>query len=173
MIEIFKNWIVSMLCIGIFTTIIQLIIPKTNLKKYIYTLIGIVTITVIISPVIDMFKSNSMEDSVSEVLAKFSNTSDKNINIDKIKDKSDNVVREQFIFMIKDDIKSKLELKGIIVNNVDIKLNDNYDIQRITINIKSTGKNSSGIDSVNSIVTYIHDEYEIEYSKITVTEEGN
>ena len=53
------------------------------------------------------------------------------------------------------------------------KLNDNYDIQRITINIKSTGKNSSGIDSVNSIVTYIHDEYEIEYSKITVTEEGN
>ena len=36
MIEIFKNWIVSMLCIGIFTTIIQLIIPKTNLKKYIY-----------------------------------------------------------------------------------------------------------------------------------------
>ena len=85
MIEIFKNWIVSMLCIGIFTTIIQLIIPKTNLKKYIYTLIGIVTITVIISPVIDMFKSNSMEDSVSEVLAKFSNTNDKNINIDKIK----------------------------------------------------------------------------------------
>ena len=44
MVDILKNWITTMLCIGIFLTFIQMIVPNTNLKKYIYSLIGVVTI---------------------------------------------------------------------------------------------------------------------------------
>lgn len=170
MIEIFKNWIISMLCLGIFTVIIQLIIPKTNLKKYIYTLIGIITVLTIISPVVNMLKKDSVEDSVSQVLAKFSNVEDKDLKIDDIKNNSDNVVREQFIKKIKEDIKSKLELKGIVTNSIDIKLDDKCNIERLTIKVKKIGDNIT-MNSVNNIVTYVHNEYQIEYSKITVSEE--
>lgn len=33
MVEIFRNWIVSMLCLGILIVIVQLVVPKTNLRK--------------------------------------------------------------------------------------------------------------------------------------------
>lgn len=171
MIEIFKNWIISMLCLGIFTVIIQLIIPKTNLRKYIYTLIGVITVLTIISPVVNMLKKDSIESSVSQVLASLSSTEDKELKLDDVKNNSDKVVKEQFIKKIKEDIKSKLELKGIIVNSVDIKVANNYDVEKITIKVKKIG-NDNTMKSVNSIVTYIHNEYQIEYSKITVSEEG-
>ena len=50
MVDILKNWITTMLCIGIFLTFIQMIVPNTNLKKYIYSLIGVVTIITLILP---------------------------------------------------------------------------------------------------------------------------
>lgn len=49
MIENFRDWINALLCLGIFTTLIQLIMPKNNIRKYIYSLIGIVTIVVTMS----------------------------------------------------------------------------------------------------------------------------
>ena len=57
-VEIFKSWISSMLCIGIFIAFVQLMMPKTNLKKYIYSLIGIVTILTVVSPIINMFEND-------------------------------------------------------------------------------------------------------------------
>ena len=33
MVEIFRNWIVSMLCLGILIVIVQLVVPQTNLRK--------------------------------------------------------------------------------------------------------------------------------------------
>ena len=62
MLDVFKEWISAILAIGILFTVIRIILPNTNLKKYIYSLIGIVTILVIINPVISLIKNNNIDN---------------------------------------------------------------------------------------------------------------
>ncbi len=173
MIDIFKNWISMMLCLGIFITFVQLIIPKTNLKKYIYSLIGIVTIITIISPIIDVMKNKEIEESVSQVIANISDES--NINesdLDKYKNANEDAVRIGFVEGMKSDVTAKLEEKGITVQDIEIFVTDQYNIEKMEVKIGKIDEEKSSINSVNEVVKYINNVYELDYSKISVIEEG-
>ncbi|MEG2645441.1 MAG: stage III sporulation protein AF [Clostridia bacterium] len=174
MVEVFKIWISSMLCIGIFITFVQLIIPKTNLKKYIYSLIGIVTILTIVSPVIKLLKENSIEDGIKEVIANIS-IEENHINQNestKYKEATKETIEQNMILSMKEDIKTKLEEQKVNVNNIDIALDENYNVENIDINIENINKKNTNIINVNSVINYINKEYGIKYSKISVTEEA-
>ena len=99
MIESFKLWINSMLCIGIFVLFIKLIIPNNNLKKYIYSLIGIITIVTVISPVMDLLNDDSIETSLNQVINNISenDTSIESANINKYQDLNNQAVKKGFI----------------------------------------------------------------------------
>ena len=170
MIEIFRNWIVALLCLSILIVIIQLVIPKTNLRKYIYTLIGIITVITIISPVVDLLKKQDIKESIADVLSSF-NTNDAAISVNSsdLEEKKTGLVKVQFIDSIKQDIKDKLESKNITVKSINVSVDDNYDITKLEIKIL---KSKTGIVSVNEIVKYVNNEYGIDYSKISIVEEG-
>ena len=170
MIEIFRNWIVALLCLNILIVIIQLVIPKTNLRKYIYTLIGIITVITIISPVVDLLKKQDIKESIADVLSSF-NTNDAAISVNSsdLEEKKTGLVKVQFIDSIKQDIKDKLESKNITVKSINVSVDDNYDITKLEIKIT---KSKTGIVSVNEIVKYVNNEYGIDYSKISIVEEG-
>lgn len=173
MIEIFKGWVTAMLCIGVFTTFIQLIIPKTNLKKYIYSLIGIVTIITVISPVVNLLKNESVEESVSQVIANISNENiESEINSEEYTKKAEETIRQTFALNMKSDIKSKLEEKGIIVKTIDMFLTEQYNVEKIEICIGKINMEASSLDNVTSVVKYINEQYDLEFSKIEVIEEG-
>ena len=170
MIEIFRNWIVALLCLSILIVIIQLVIPKTNLRKYIYTLIGIITVITIISTVVDSLKKQDIKESIADVLSSF-NTNDAavSVNSSDLEEKKTGLVKVQFIDSIKQDIKDKLESKNITVKSINVSVDDNYDITKLEIKIL---KSKNGIVSVNEIVKYLNNEYGIDYSKISIVEEG-
>lgn len=170
MIEIFRNWIVALLCLSILIVIIQLVIPKTTLRKYIYTLIGIITVITIISPVVDLLKKQDIKESITDVLSSF-NTNDAAISVNSsdLEEKKTGLVKVQFIDSIKQDIKDKLESKNITVKSINVSVDDNYDITKLEIKIL---KSKIGIVSVNEIVKYVNNEYGIDYSKISIVEEG-
>ena len=170
MIEIFRNWIVALLCLSILIVIIQLVIPKTTLRKYIYTLIGIITVITIISPVVDLLKKQDIKESITDVLSSF-NTNDAAISVNSsdLEEKKTGLVKVQFIDSIKQDIKDKLESKNITVKSINVSVDDNYDITKLEIKIL---KSKTGIVSVNEIVKYVNNEYGIDYSKISIVEEG-
>ena len=173
MIDIFKNWVSAMLCLGIFVTFIQLIIPKTNLKKYIYSLIGIVTVINLIAPAVNLLKNETVEQGVSEVIANISETNNENvIDENEYSKKNDEVVRKTFAENFKKDITNKLEQKGITVNTIDIFLTEQYNVEKIKINIQKIDIAKSSLSDVNNVVKYINEEYDIEYTKIEVVEEG-
>ena len=170
MIEIFRNWIVALLCLSILIVIIQLVIPKTNLRKYIYTLIGIITVITIISPVVDLLKKQDIKESIADVISSF-NTNDVTVSVNSsdLEEKKTGLVKVQFIDSIKQDIKDKLESKNITVKSINVSVDDNYDITKLEIKIL---KSKNGIVSVNEIVKYLNNEYGIDYSKISIVEEG-
>lgn len=173
MIDLFRNWISVLLCLGIFVTIIRLVIPKNNLRKYIYSLIGIITIIALVSPLIDIFKNNDMQDSIKSVLSNLDEQENVNVDTEKYSNVKEEAVKKSFIQSIKNDVKSKLEEKSIGVKSVDVFISDNYDIEKIEINIEKIDTSKASISSVTQIVKYINEEYDIGYSKIEVIEEGD
>ena len=173
MIDLFRNWISVLLCLGIFVTIIRLVIPKNNLRKYIYSLIGIITIIALVSPLIDIFKNNDMQDSIKSVLSNLDEQENVNVDTEKYINVKEEAVKKSFIQSIKNDVKSKLEGKSIVVKSVDVFISDNYDIEKIEINIEKIDTSKASISSVTQIVKYINEEYDIGYSKIEVIEEGD
>ena len=168
MIDLFRNWISVLLCLGIFVTIIRLVIPKNNLRKYIYSLIGIITIIALVSPLIDIFKNNDMQDSIKSVLSNLDEQENVNVDTEKYSNVKEEAVKKSFIQSIKNDVKSKLEGKSIVVKSVDVFISDNYDIEKIEINIEKIDTSKASISSVTQIVKYINEEYDIGYSKIEV-----
>ena len=168
MIEIFRNWIIAMLCLGILIVIIQLVIPKTNLRIYIYTLIGIITVITIISPIVDILKNEDVKESISNVFDSISNDNIVSVNSEGLENKKNELVEIQFIKSLKDDVTQKLNEKDIKLNDINISVDDSYNITKIEIKISKTNK--SNLDNINDIVKYINSEYGIEYSKISVIE---
>ena len=174
MIEIFKGWVSSMLCIGIIITFIQLIIPKTNLKKYIYSLIGIITIVTLVSPIISLIKDKKVEESVSQVIANIeSNTQSIDVVDEKYQDKTESVVREGFAQNMKKDIINKLSQKGVNVKTIDIFMTEQYNIEKLKICIEKIEAKNSSIENVTSVIKYINEEYDLDFSKIEVIEDGD
>ena len=173
MIDLFKNFVNSLLCIGIFITFIKLIMPSGKVKKYIYSLIGIITIIALVSPLIDIFKNNDMQDSIKSVLSNLDEQENVNVDTEKYSNVKEEAVKKSFIQSIKNDVKSKLEGKSIVVKSVDVFISDNYDIEKIEINIEKIDTSKASISSVTQIVKYINEEYDIGYSKIEVIEEGD
>lgn len=167
MVEIFKNWISSILAIGILFTVIRIILPNTNLKKYIYSLMGIVTIIVIVSPVISLIKGNNV-GSIKNILLNATNsieTSDVNYtDISNYEDINKNNVKENFKNNVEEDIKTKL-IK-CIDNNIDvnIQITDTYNIENINIVLYG--------DTSFDITSFISKEYDIDKNKITIQKGG-
>ena len=172
MIEIFRNWINMLLCLGIFTTILQLVMPKNKLRKYIYSLIGIVTIITIASPFINFFENKEMDVALKQVISNIDENEFENIDEQKYKDLNQDVVKESFISSLKLDIESKLSSIGVGVIKSDIFLDSDYNIEKIEINIKKIDNKNIEISSVTDVVKYINEEYDVDFSRIIVVEEG-
>lgn len=173
MIEIFRNWIVAMLCLGILIVIVQLVIPKTNLRKYVYSLIGIVTVITIVSPIVDVLKTGNVSSSISSVLDSMSSNEDTiTVNSDGLQDEQNELLKVQFIENLKSDVMFKLAHKDVVVNSINISVDDDYNITKIEVKIAKINVEKTSLNSVNEVIKYINSEYDIDYSKISVIEEG-
>lgn len=162
MLDVFKNWISSILAIGILFTIIRIILPNSHFKKYIYSLIGIVTIIVIISPVISAVKSTNF-DNIKDIVLNATNIDSFDVNytnLSNYEDVNENNVKKNFITSVENDIKEKLSSN--IDNNVDvnIEITDTYNIEKI--NITLYGETSF------DILSFISGEYDIGKDKINL-----
>jgi len=114
-----------------------------------------------------------MQDSIKSVLSNLDEQENVNVDTEKYSNVKEEAVKKSFIQSIKNDVKSKLEGKSIVVKSVDVFISDNYDIEKIEINIEKIDTSKASISSVTQIVKYINEEYDIGYSKIEVIEEGD
>ena len=162
MLDVFKNWISSILAIGILFTIIRIILPNSHFKKYIYSLIGIVTIIVIISPVISAVKSTNF-DNIKDIVLNATNIDSSDVNytnLSNYEDVNENNVKKNFITSVENDIKEKLSSNIDYNVDVNIEITDTYNIEKI--NITFYGETSF------DILSFISEEYDIGKDKINL-----
>lgn len=172
MIEGIKEWINSLLCLGIFTAIVELAMPKGNVKKYIYVIIGIVTVITIISPIISKEEYEEVASEAIETIAdnfEYSNESTSKIDESKYLDYQKEMIKNEYINNLKKSIWNDLTSEGVILEDIEIQIGQQYDIEMLKIIVKEYS--SKGYTSSKDIYGYIEEYYDIPNKSVTVNEE--
>ena len=150
MINWISNWAQGIIVAVIIGTIIEMVLPEGNCKKYVKVVIGIYILFSIISPVISKMTGKTLQVSDILELDKYiENVENNNLYGTLDKDNTNNI-KEIYINSLKNDIKYKIEAKGYTVGNVELEVqkNEEYtlytDLQRGCFGDLTNGEEVTG-----------------------------
>lgn len=134
-----SNWAQGIIVAVIIATIIEMILPNGNSKKYIKVIIGIYILFTIISPILSKVTNNSINVNDIFDLSKYEEQiakSDEEVS-KKIETNNNRTIKDIYISNLETDIKSKLKEKGYGTSSTYIKVKDdeNYSIEQIVIDV--------------------------------------
>lgn len=153
MINAMSTWAKSIILAVIVSTIIQMILPEGNNKKYIKTVIGLYILFTIISPIISKISGGNATIDVSKYENYFNVESTTTASANVIDKNLDNT----YTSSIKADIKNRMKQKGYKVNsldaNIELKNEESYGtINSLKISLeREENNNNSNIQAVNKI----------------------
>ena len=160
MFNIVKGWISMILVIGIVFTLLRMIMPNTNLKKYIESVIGIVTIITIITPVLYYISNYNLTEKISENIGEILSRQEETNNYDSYAQINNEEIKKEFVEKIQEDIKVKLKNKINQEPKVKVVVNDAYNIEKVEVKLNG----NSSID----VRQYLSNEYDISTDKIEI-----
>lgn len=159
MIEFIKTWANQIIVAVIIATIIEMILPSGNNKKYIKIIIGLYVLFTIIQPIIVKITGESIDISNFNY-EKYFDEDILETSSEDFENNNSKLIKQAYIDNIKEDIKSKIKQKGYKVINcsIDILDDENKDtygtIQSISLKINKQGdevEESSNIIKVDDI----------------------
>lgn len=156
MIEGLSTWAEQIIVAVVIATIIEMILPSGNNKKYIKAVIGVYILFTIISPIIGKVTDIDLGDFDYEKY--FEQTDTYQTMSESLSINNDKTVEEIYISNLKQDMRSKLQEKGYLVEN-------------ITINIESEDDNNYG--KINNIKLTLYQKEETNSSNEKNTLENN
>ena len=161
-----QEYIRTLIYISVFSIILEVILPETNLKKYISTMIALLIVFVTISPIVNLFKSEDLLETITNTYE----------NMEFNVDINNNFLNEEMSMysnkQIKYNVKRKIELdilnryneKGVMVNKVEVVLNDEYLVE--TVNIYASDVNT--VDEAKELMNDLIEEYKLEKKCINI-----
>lgn len=144
--EFLNTWLQGIIVAVVIASIIQMILPNGNNKKYIKVVLGVYVVFQIITPVINKFFNSDFEVSSLIDIDKYTKkmetyeVSSKNTDINKTNEDS---IKQIYITNLKKDIKTKLEDKDYLIKDVEVQAenNENYDIKSLVIYVNGKKDN--------------------------------
>lgn len=169
-----SNWAGAIIVAVVIGTIIEMILPEGNCKKYIKVVIGIYVLFTIISPVITKFTGRDIQVSDILDLDKYTHEIEERSRMQNtIEDNNENNIKNMYLEGIKDDMKAKINGKGYDVKDIDIDIanDESYNILTLNVNVvKENSEDQSNKDNINNNVEQIEPVNKIE---INIGENNN
>lgn len=125
MIEWISGWAEQIVVAVIIASIIEMLLPNGNNKKYIKAIIGVYILFTIISPIIGKFVNIDLKDIDYEKYFKESETQE--AISQNLATNNEKTMEEIYINNLKADMKNKLEEKGYMVENLSLNIEVNDD----------------------------------------------
>lgn len=120
LIEWISTWAEQIIVAVIIATIIEMILPSGNNKKYIKAVIGVYVLFTIISPILGKITNLDLDNINYE---KYFNELDTSQTISQsLTTSNDKSVEEIYTSNLKQDMKSKLKELGYIVDNISVSI---------------------------------------------------
>lgn len=158
MINWISNWAQGIIVAVIIGTIIEMVLPEGNCKKYVKVVIGIYILFSIISPVISKMTGKTLQVSDILELDKYiENVENNNLYGTLDKDNTNNI-KEIYINSLKNDIKYKIEAKGYTVKNVELEVqkNEEYTLKNISIEVYKKEEKEENVQNETSKIETIN-----------------
>lgn len=187
--EEIKGFVITLVTMLILMTAIEFIAPDNNIKKYLKFVLGLILISVMLSPIISLFSKG--EESISLQVQKYIELSEnESAEVSKdYKSNSENVFKENLEQNCNRLLKEKFTDKEF-VSNIDCEVdmnNINYSIDKVQVGVKNkdvskiqkiiinTQKDSKSVSSqdekVNNedeIISYLAEALNVSKDKIEV-----
>lgn len=170
--EFITSWVQGIIIAVIIGTILEMLLPNGNSKKYIKVVIGVYIVFNIVSPIISKFTGSEFKlDSVIDINKYEDKISSYEIDTKNLENTNNSNIKEVYILNLKKDIKAKIEEKGYIVNTIQIEIEntDEYNVKNINMTI-SKRENKKEEKKVNEIEK-VNIEVKIENNAIEETTE--
>lgn len=153
MINSINSWAKGLILAIIIATIIEIILPEGNNKKYVKTIIGIYIMFIIIAPLIPNIsnKKINVESFLNTEISKMEEVQYNDITIE-----TNTYIKQTYIEKIKEDMKKKLEEREYIINSLELDIETEDDenfgfINQISLNISKIQKNIDDISTENKV----------------------
>ena len=134
MISFISSWTQGIIVSVIIASIIEMIRPDGNSKKYVKVVIGVFILFSIVSPVINKFTKKEINISSIVDVEKYSDA--KQVSSTNLEVNTSLNIKQMYETNLKVDIKNKIESKGFKVKDITINISDDeYKIEKIDIGI--------------------------------------
>lgn len=176
--EFITSWAQGIIIAVIIGTILEMLLPNGNSKKYIKVVIGVYIVFNIVSPIISKFTGSEFKlDSVIDINKYEDKISSYEIDTKNLENTNNSNIKEVYILNLKKDIKAKIEEKGYILNTIQIEIEntDEYKVKNINMTIskrenKKEEKKVNEIEKVNIAVKIENNAIEETTEMIRLTE---
>lgn len=166
-----SGWIQGIIIAVVIGTIIEMLLPDGNCKKYVKVVIGVYILFSIVSPVITKVTGNEFRvsdiydiNTYIEVNAKSSQKNIENSQQDQIK--------QVYITNLKSDMKQKIQEKGYIVKSLTLEISNDeqYTLKKIFVQVsKKKNEDNNEVKNVNEINITISNKTENKEENISVS----
>lgn len=187
--EEIKGFVITLVSMLILMTAIELIAPDNNMKKYLKFVLGLILITVMLSPIISVF-SKGEEDISLEIQRYLDINENKSVEINKnyntngesvfkrnLEENCNRLLKEKFTnneFISNIDCKVDMDNINYSINKVEVgvKNKEVSKIQKIIVNTKESSKTVSSqdekVENEDEIVSYLVEVFNVSKDKIEV-----
>ena len=196
MVKIINSWAQGIIIVAIISTIIEMILPEGNNKKYVKVILGFYVLFVIINPIISGLSKSNI--SFNTILNKTNKEMEK-YNNNYISIETNSYIEDTYKNNLKKDIESKLKEKGFNTKNIKLyieteneekygqinsivleiekeNIEENVNNRIEEININTSNKKTKEVkeeiqeDDINTIKEYFVNTYCIEKERIHINE---
>ena len=157
MVEFINSWAQGIILAVIIATIIEIILPEGNNKKYVKTIIGIYILFAIVYPLLTKISNKSIN--INSIIASTNKEISKYEANTNITLETDSYIENTYKAKIEEDIKIRFLEKGYEVNSLDVYVETQDEerygqINNILMHIEKTEKleeKSNNVTSINQI----------------------
>lgn len=167
-----QSYIQSIIYISIFVVIVELILPNSNLKRFVTVIVSLIVIMTIISPIYNFANEDTMQN-LNNVINAISNPSDfqdkiESTDIDISKYSSKTILSRVKVNLEKSILKAlKSDLKdSVSVDDVNIILDNKSQIQEIKIYISNIKEDN--VQNITNILDDILSKYNVPKDLLTI-----
>lgn len=187
--ENIKSYIITLVTMIMLITAIELISPDNSMKKYIKFILGLILISVMISPIINLFSkdADSLTKKIEETLSlsssgeiienKSNNESQEKVFSKNLQDNCNKLLKEKFReneFITKIDCELNMEDIEYRIDKVQVGVKDKEigTIEKIIINVKDESKEvvsgKGTVENEEEIINFLAENLQIAKEKIEV-----
>jgi stage III sporulation protein AF len=156
------EWVTNIILFILLATVIDMLLPNSNMQKYTKIVTGLLLIAIILSPVLKLL-SHDFEANLNSIPA-FQKSGDENMkNLIEMKKKeiqasNDAYILETMAVQLEKDAEEELMNQyGLVISNIDIQIDEGNqktfpdNLQRVSVLLEQPGKETETIEAVKQV----------------------